>query len=126
MDKYHQPLPLAVNASHGGPIDTTNDVTLHNDIHDGSRDGNRDGNRVMVPEDHDDNDDGSSVWRDAGGLYAHIPSRLHCSTTGSIHGRRDVDQERARAMAQEMEKQRSIERAIHAATLGDILEMTVD
>ena len=72
MDKYHQPLPLAVNASHGGPIDTTNDVTLHNDIHDGSRDGNRDGNRVMVPEDHDDNDDGSSVWRDAGGLYAHI------------------------------------------------------
>ena len=119
-DKYHQPLPLVVNASHGGHIDTTNDDTSLDDNREGNRDSNREGIRViMSPADHDDNDDGSSVWRDAGGLYAHIPSRLHCSTTGSIHGRRDLDQERARAMAQEIEKQRSIERAIHAPTLGD-------
>lgn len=119
MDKYHQPVLQPLAHGRGHTDDTTNEHTLH--------DGNH---RLIRPHDHheennnnnddDDVDDGcgSSVWRDAGGLYAHIPSRLHCPTTGSVHGRRDLDQEKAQAMALEMEKQRSIERATHAPTLG--------
>ena len=105
MDKYHQ--PILGGSCEGGHTDATND-----DI---SRDGSRDG--CHVDDDHDD--DGSSVWRDVGGLYAHIPSRLHCSTTGSVQGRRDLDQERARALSLEMEQQRTLDRATHAPTLGD-------
>ena len=105
MDKYHQPiLPGSTETCH---TDTAND--------DASRDGSHDHGHDHV----NDDDCSSSVWRDVGGLYAHIPSRLHCSTTGSVQGRRDMEQERAQALSLEMEKQRAIERATHAPTLGD-------
>jgi len=117
MDKYHQPVlqPMAHGRGHTDDNTTPHEHTLHDDNH-----------RVVIrPHDHNeennnniDDDGSSSVWRDAGGLYAHIPSRLHCPTTGSVHGRRDLEQEKAQAMAMEMEKQRSIERATHAPTLG--------
>jgi len=75
MDKYHQPLPPT----------STNDDTTDDGMITGCRDGTRD--MCTTNDNDDDNDDGGSIWRDAGGLYAHIPSRLHCSTTGSVQGK---------------------------------------
>ena len=74
MDKYHQPLPFA---------STNDDDTTYDGMTTGSRDGTRD----MCTADNAYDYDGSSIWRDAGGLYAHIPSRLHCPTTGSVQGK---------------------------------------